>query len=101
MYIHIGSDRMIRTEDIVGIFDLDGEITTPDTREFLKSADKAGITALAGDDLPRSFVVISSCDSEEIIFSRLTSQALCGRAAKKQRLTEISRDNADTTPKEV
>ena len=51
MYIHIGSSRMLRAEDIVGIFDLDGEVTTADTKEFLKNADKRGITALAGDDL--------------------------------------------------
>ena len=59
MYVHIGSDRIVRLCDIVGIFDLDGEITTEDTGEFLKGADAAGITSLAGDDLPRSFVVIS------------------------------------------
>ena len=34
MYVHIGSDRIVRLCDIVGIFDLDGEITTEDTGEF-------------------------------------------------------------------
>ena len=42
MYVHIGSDRIVRLCDIVGIFDLDGEITTEDTGEFLKGADAAG-----------------------------------------------------------
>lgn len=46
MYVHIGSDRIVRLCDIVGIFDLDGEITTEDTGEFLKGADAAGITSL-------------------------------------------------------
>lgn len=86
MYIHLGSNRMVRDKTIVGIFDLDGEVTTPDTRDFLKHAEKAGITTLAGDDLPRSFVVTSSDYGEEVIFSRITSQALAGRGEKKTRL---------------
>ena len=99
MYIHIGSSRMLRSEDIVGIFDLDGEVTTADTKEFLKNADKRGITALAGDDLPRSFIVTASDDGEEVIFSRLTAQALAGRAEKKQRLELIP--ESESEPKEV
>ena len=99
MYIHIGSSRMLRAEDIVGIFDLDGEVTTADTKEFLKNADKRGITALAGDDLPRSFIVTASDDGEEVIFSRLTAQALAGRAEKKQSPELIT--ESESEPKEV
>ena len=105
MYVHIGSDRIVRLCDIVGIFDLDGEITTEDTGE-----DAAGITSLAGDDLPRSFVVISpkadmspdahdkkvyedlrrkkkkknesaAREGEKVVFSRLSPQSLADRGA--------------------
>ena len=98
MYVHIGSDRIVRLCDIVGIFDLDGEITTE------------GITSLAGDDLPRSFVVISpkedmspdahdkkvyeelrrkkkkekesaAREGEKVVFSRLSPQSLADRGA--------------------
>ena len=108
MYVHIGSDRIVRLCDIVGIFDLDGEITTEDTGEFLKGAE--GITSLAGDDLPRSFVVISpkadmspdahdkkvyeelrrkkkkknesaAREGEKVVFSRLSPQSLADRGA--------------------
>ena len=48
---------MIRTRDIVGVFDLDGEVTTADTKRFLRRIDGEGKAELAGDDLPRSFVV--------------------------------------------
>lgn len=83
MYIHIGSDRMERVCDIVGIFDLDGEITTEDTKAFLKNADKMGIASLAGKDLPRSFVLISDKDKKEkLIYSRITSSALAERGEK-------------------
>ena len=41
MYIHIGSGKVIRKKNIVGIFDLDTASHEKDTREFLKKAEKA------------------------------------------------------------
>ena len=79
MYVHIGSDRMIRSGDIVGIFDLDGEITTADTKRFLRRADAEGRAELAGDDLPRSFVLTADGG---VIYTRLTSQAVAQRAKR-------------------
>ena len=78
---------MIRASQIVGIFDLDGEITTRDTREFLRRIDGAGRAELAGDDLPRSAVLIcgergaaDEAPSDSVIYSRLTTQSLIRRA---------------------
>ena len=51
MYVHIGSNRMIRSSAIVGIFDLDGEITTADTKRFLRRVDGEG-RAECDDILP-------------------------------------------------
>ncbi len=67
---------MVKAESIIGIFDLDGEVTTPATKEFLRRAESEGKTSLAGDDLPRSFVLTD----DEVVFSRLTSQTLADRA---------------------
>ena len=77
MYVHIGSNRMIRSDDIVGIFDLDGEVTTADTKRFLRRVDAAKRAELAGDDLPRSFVLTAQ---DGVIYSRLTTQGLAQRA---------------------
>ena len=77
MYVHIGSNRMLRSKDIVGLFDLDGEVTTADTKRFLRRVDGEGRAELAGDDLPRSFVLTAK---DEVIYSRLTTQGLAQRA---------------------
>ena len=82
MYVHIGSNRMIRSSEIVGVFDLDGEITTADTKRFLRRAEREGRTELAGDDLPRSFVVTANADGDGVIYTRLTTQAVAQRATK-------------------
>ena len=41
MYMHAGSGTVVRAKEIVGIFDLDGKITTAVTAEFLRSAERA------------------------------------------------------------
>ena len=86
MYVHIGSNRMIRSSQIVGVFDLDGEITTADTKRFLRRVESDGHAELAGDDLPRSFVVTSEDAGGQkhdgVIYTRLTTQAVAQRAKK-------------------
>ena len=42
MYLHAGAGTVVRGEDIIGIFDLDGKITTADTADFLRRAEKDG-----------------------------------------------------------
>ena len=85
MYIHIGSNRMLRASDIVGIFDLDGQITTEDTKRLLRRIDSEGHAALAGDDLPRSAVLVCAkhrdgeSAEDSIVYSRLTPQSLMKR----------------------
>ena len=57
MYIHLGSKKSVPEKYIVGIFDLDGEVTTKITGEFLAKAQSGEIVSAAGDDIPRSFVL--------------------------------------------
>ena len=83
MYVHIGSNRMIHSSAIVGIFDLDGEITTADTKRFLRRVDGEGRAELAGDDLPRSFVLTSDEEGVDgVIYTRLTTQGVAMRAKR-------------------
>lgn len=52
MYIHAGAGKLIRGEDIIGVFDMDGHVDSEVNRGFLKSAEKSGVTSSAGSDLP-------------------------------------------------
>ena len=92
MLIHIGAGYLVREEDIVGYFDLDGRTDSAVTKEFLKKAEKMGRCDTAGTDLPRSFVLTSpkkanaggkspagkvvSADGEKVIFTHISTQAL-------------------------
>lgn len=57
MYINIGADKFIFTDDIIGVFDLDNTTQSRITREFLKAWEKDNKSENAVTDIPHSFVV--------------------------------------------
>ena len=60
MYLHLGKGKIVSTEDIVGIFDLDITSQSHLTRKYLTMAEKAGEVVYASEDIPKSFVVCRS-----------------------------------------
>ena len=73
----------------MGIFDLDGKITTADTADFLRRAEKDRVAELAGEDLPKCFIVSVPNKNKKrprrvgrrrVILSHLSTAALGGRA---------------------
>ncbi|MEG1686269.1 MAG: DUF370 domain-containing protein [Angelakisella sp.] len=59
MYLHLGQETVIRTDDIVGIFDMDNTTISKWTRRFLNKAEKAGQIVSVTTDIPKTFVVVS------------------------------------------
>ena len=79
MLIHIGNGYLVRDRDVIGIFDLDGEITPDITTDFLKKREEAGECESAVLDLPRSFVLEVADGREKVILSHISSASLAGR----------------------
>ena len=76
MYIHIGGRSVKRSDEIIGIFDMDGKYRAEITMDFLKNAQREGKTSSADDDLPRAFVLTD----DEVIFTHISSRAVCLRS---------------------
>lgn len=57
MYLHLGTDVIIRTRDILGIFDLDTSTISGRTRAYLRKAELEGRVVNVTYDLPKSFIV--------------------------------------------
>ena len=57
MYLQLGQDTVIKTDNIIGIFDLDNTTVQKGTRDYLNFAEKNGETKYVSFDLPKSFVV--------------------------------------------
>ncbi|MBR5527585.1 MAG: hypothetical protein IKV97_01180 [Clostridia bacterium] len=95
MFINIGSNKLIRKKNIVGIFDLDTASHEKETRDFLKNAEKKGTVEMIGSDLPKAFIVASGTGTEKIgkknskkknivYLTTLSSSSLAGRARHKE-----------------
>lgn len=57
MYLHLGQDAVVRTSEIIGIFDMDNATVSKATRQFLAQAEKRGEVINVTGDLPKTFVV--------------------------------------------
>ena len=78
MYLHIGAGRVVRSQSIIGCFDMDGHADSAVNRDFLKTAEKQGKTTSAGDDLPRSFILTD----EGVIFTHISTSAIFQRGTR-------------------
>ncbi len=79
MYLHAGGNILVRKKDIIGIFDIDNMNTEETMKDFLRRAEKNGKTEIAGDGLPKSFILAKGEDGEKVVFSTLSSQILVKR----------------------
>ena len=57
MYLHLGQDTVVRTSDIIGIFDMDTSTISKTTREYLTACEKNGRVVNVSMELPKSFVL--------------------------------------------
>ncbi len=81
MYLHLGNNKMIKTDSVIGIFDLDNASVSKRTRDYLNRAQKEGNVITVGNELPKSFVVTAKKRGENKVFlSVLSSKALKTRS---------------------
>lgn len=57
MYLHLGQDKVVNMDEIIGIFDLDTSTVSKSTRDYLAKAEKYGCVTNVCTDLPKSFIV--------------------------------------------
>ena len=80
MYLHIGSGNMLRTDSIVGVFDLDNTSQSHITRKYLSAAEKNGEVINAAEDIPKSFIVCRDGRGMRVYLSQLSTQTLLSRS---------------------
>jgi len=83
-YLHLGKGRVVRDDEIVGIFDLDITSQSHLTRKFLSACEKAGQVENAAEDIPKSFVVTEGRGQRALILSQMNTATLLKRANETQ-----------------
>lgn len=82
MYLHLGNDCIVRTSEIIGIFDMDTLSASNETNEFLRHMDKNKKVINITDDIPKSFILCQSKKDTKVYLSLLNTSTL-GKRLKK------------------
>ena len=89
MYLHLGQGTVVRTKDLVGIFDMDKTTISRISRQFLADAQKGGRVVNVTGELPKSYVVCVDKDKNETVYiSQLSPSTLRRRAGLPDGLAE-------------
>lgn len=79
MYLHLGQDTVVRTKEIVGVFDLDNTTVSRHSREYLSRAQRENRVINVSMELPKSFVVCQVDGTEQVYISQLSAATLLRR----------------------
>ena len=90
MYLHLGMDKVITFDDIIGIFDLDTTTVSKNTRNYLAKAEKDGIVENVCYDLPKSFIVCRNKKGEDKVYiAQISSSTLLKRTGYVESISNL------------
>ena len=79
MYLHLGANTVVRTDNIIGIFDMDTSTISKWTKDYLSNATKNKRVINVSMELPKSFVVCNENNEIKVYVSQISSQTLMKR----------------------
>lgn len=89
MFLHLGKDVIIRSDDVIAIIDLKTVLESEDTDRFIKTAEEEGFIRTIGEDKPKSMVICEKGPGKDknnkagtsvVYFSSISSSTLGRRA---------------------
>lgn len=83
MFLHLGQYTVVRTDEIVGIFDIDNTTVSKHTRKYLAEVEKQKKVVNVSTELPKSFVVCNKNGNEKVYISQLSPTTLIKRFSTK------------------
>ena len=79
MYLHLGENTVVRTDNILGIFDMDTSTISKWTKDYLSSATKNKRVINVSMELPKSYIICNEDDEIKVYVSQISSQTLMKR----------------------
>lgn len=90
MYLHLGQESIIRTRDILGVFDIDTTSISRHTRDFLAAAEKRGQVVNVSTELPKSFIVTVG-KAPDVYISQISASTLKKRSGYIEDIRNIDK----------
>lgn len=85
MYLHLGEDVVIKTEDIIGIFDLEKSSVSKHTKSFFSHSTKQNEVINVSYEMPKSFILTKENGENKVYISQISPATLCKRAKMKSK----------------
>lgn len=82
MFLHIGSNQVVKIKDIVAIMDIERTTTSQITRKYLKRCEEKGIIKTIGMDIPKTFIITREGGEDRVYLSPISSSTLNKRVSK-------------------
>ncbi len=82
MYLHLGSDTVVNTKNIIAILDLESTSMSKNTRDFLKIVEEEGFVRNVSEEIPKTFILCEIDGQSVIYITNISSKALAGRAER-------------------
>lgn len=80
MFLHLGQNTVVRTDNIIGVFDMDNSTVSKFTKGFLTKAQKENRVVNVSMELPKSFVVCLENGRQTVYISQIAPSTLLRRA---------------------
>ncbi len=84
IYLHLGQDTVVKTSNVLGIFDMDTSTVSKPTRDFLNLSEKNGNVINVSYELPKSFIVCNENGSLKVYISQISPMTLQKRAVSNK-----------------
>ena len=59
MFLYLGGDITVKSEDVIGIFDIEECSVSRMTADYLNSCQKKGVVENVSSEMPKAFIVCS------------------------------------------
>ncbi len=82
MYLHLGRDTVVNTDDIIAMMDLESSSISKYSKEFLKIVEEEGFVKNVSEEIPKSFIVCEKNGQSVIYITNISTKALSGRVRK-------------------
>ncbi len=76
MYLHLGQDTVVRTSDVIAIFDMENTSVAKSTKSYLSQAQKKGYVVNVTLEMPKTFVVCEIDGKTVVYISQISSATL-------------------------
>ena len=90
MYLHLGQGTVVKTDEVIAIFDMETSTISKVSRSYLADAEKSGKVVNVSMEMPKSFVLCQDKNGNDTVYiSQISSVTLMKRAGYIDEISNV------------